>query len=250
MNYDPMNLPKLDFYINDFSEILNQDFKIKYNNLFWEYQKKSWEQIATVFIKNRNWYELRDIALKLFNENGIWEKETNNWLLLVVSTTEKKIRIMTWKWMELEFSDDYCKDIIELELRDLLNRWEYEKLIQSWYEISTKQRKPQKIGSNNLWELNNNTLVNKSDFEQLKNLNQKKHENITDNIASILVLLFISFVFISLLNIAWCNHSWNSSSDSSYGWSSYSSDSSSDWWSSSSSSDWWWWSSNAGWYWD
>lgn len=246
MNYNPMNLPKLDLYINDFSSILKPEFKTKYNNLFAEHQKKSWEQIATVFIENRNWFELRDIALKLFNENGIWEKETNNWLLLIVSTQEKKIRIMTGKWMEIEFSDDYCRDIIENELRPLLNNWEYEKLVQAWYEISTNTRKPQKIKSNNFWNIQNNTP--KYNPNNSNNINQKSNNIIW----KIIVIIIFFIIFILIINIKWCNYSSNNYWDSGW-WSSSSSSwwwwSSSDWWTSSSS-DWGWGSSNAGWYWD
>lgn len=245
-----MNLPKLDFYINDFSGILRDDFKVKYNNLFSEHQKISWEQIATVFIEHRNWNELIDIAMKLFNENGIWEKETNNWLLLIISTQEKKIRILTGKWMEIEFSDEYCKEIIENELRGLLNNWEYEKLIQAWYEISTNKRKPQSITTSNLW--------NVSEYEQKKysndmpqNTNTKVSKIIWTFVFIVTFLIFL-LVFLTIANLGWCNYTtnyWDSSYDwwSSY-WSDSSSNSSSDWWSSSS--DWGGGSSNAWWYWD
>ena len=59
---------------------------------------------------------------------------------LIVVTDEKKIRIMTGKWMELEFPDSYCRDIIESELRWLMNSWKYDELIESWYELSSKER--------------------------------------------------------------------------------------------------------------
>ncbi|MDD2871755.1 MAG: TPM domain-containing protein [Candidatus Gracilibacteria bacterium] len=244
MNYNPMNLPKLDLYINDFSSILKPEFKTKYNNLFAEHQKKSGEQIATVFIENRNGFELRDIALKLFNENGIGEKETNNGLLLIVSTQEKKIRIMTGKGMEIEFSDDYCRDIIENELRPLLNNGEYEKLVQAWYEISTNTRKPQKIKSNNFGNIQNNTP--KYNPNNSNNINQKSN-NI---IGKIIVIIIFFIIFILIINIKGCNYSSNNYGDSGWGSSSSSSwggGSSSDW-GTSSSSDWGGGSSNAGGY--
>ncbi len=241
-----MNLPKLDYYINDFSGILSDSFRDKYNNLFSEHQNKSWEQIATVFIEHRDWNELKDIALKLFNENGIWEKETNNWLLLIVSTSEKKIRIMTGKWMELEFSDAYCSDIIELELRALLNDGEYEKLVQAWYEISTKKREIKKNETSIIWNTNNNIWNNNSN--NITQNNNEKHNNFLNNLVVTVIIIFFILIFFSLINIGGCSSS-NNYWDSSYDWGSNSTsdwgDSSSDWWSSSS--DWGGGSSNAWW---
>ena len=131
---------KLDSFINDFSGIIDSETIKQYNKKFFDYKQKSWVEIATVFIKHRNWRELKDIALEIFNENGIWWAETNSWLLLIVVTGEKKIRIMTGKWMEVEFPDSYCKDMIDLELRGLMNSEKYDELIKSWLELSSKDR--------------------------------------------------------------------------------------------------------------
>lgn len=135
---------KLDSHVNDFSGIMNSEIIKLYNQKFFDYKQKSWVEIATVFIKHRNWRALKDIALEIFNDNWIGDKETNSWLLLIVVTEEKKIRIMTGKWMELEFPDSYCRDIIDWELRWLMNSWKYEELIQSWYELSSKSRELKK----------------------------------------------------------------------------------------------------------
>ena len=134
-----MTYYKLDSFVNDFSWVLEN--KKEFNKNFYEYEQESWVQIATIFINHRKWRALKDIALEIFNKNWIWKKQTNSWLLLVVVTDEKKIRIMTGKWMEIEFPDSLARDIIQNELRWLLNSWKYEQLLKSWYELSTKKRK-------------------------------------------------------------------------------------------------------------
>ncbi len=135
---------KLEHYINDFSWKVNKNTIHKINEKFKNYKEKTKTEIATVFIKHRKWRELKDIALEIFNENWIWWKETNSWLLLIVVTWEKKIRIMTGKWMELEFPENLCRDIIENELRPLLNKSQYSEIIKVWFELSTKNRKVKK----------------------------------------------------------------------------------------------------------
>jgi len=139
--FQPLNFPKLEYNVSDFSSVLRKEAINRYNNLFSENQEKWWEQIAFVIFPHREWNELLDIWLKLFNENWIWDKQTNNWLMLIISSREKKLRILVWKWLEKVFTDSYCKEIVEWELRPLLDKWEYELLLKVWYEIIVEKRK-------------------------------------------------------------------------------------------------------------
>lgn len=88
---------KLSSYINDFSGRIPENICKKYNEIFARHEKNTTEQIVAVFIKSRNGRELKDIALEIFNENKIGQKDLNNGLLLIIATDEKKIRIMTGK---------------------------------------------------------------------------------------------------------------------------------------------------------
>ena len=238
-----MSYLKLTWYINDFSEVLDEWRTNILNDLFSDYKRNNWVEIATVFIKHRKWKELKDIALDIFNENWIWDKETNSWLLLIVVTEEKKIRIMTGKWMELEFPDSYCRDIIEWELRWLMNSWKYDELLDSWFGISTwlKIFTP----SYNHW--------------------RKKHKGHSFGRINSILIIFVSLIMLILFWFFYgflvektSKNSGNSYKNSS----SYKSNShynsgksrstsrSSSTSSSSSSSNWWGWSSNGWGYWD
>ena len=179
---------KLEHYINDFSWKVNKNTIQKINEKFKIYKEKTKTEIATVFIKHRNWRELKDIALEIFNKNWIWWKEENSWLLLIVVTWEKKIRIMTGKWMELEFPENLCRDIIENELRPLLNKSQYSEIIKVWFELSTKSRKVRKkYAKKNI----NNSVKTRSTYKKSKNIKI----NLNNNKES---FDFIKFIFLQI----------------------------------------------------
>ena len=64
-------------------------------------------QSVVYLFPHRQGRELLDIGLEIFNENGIGQKDTNNGLLLIVATKEKKLRIITGKGMEFEWNTEH-----------------------------------------------------------------------------------------------------------------------------------------------
>lgn len=132
MHFDPLNIPKLTRHVSDFSGILSEAQVKLLSDELSEHEKNSTEQVVVILIPHRQWHELLDIWLKVFNENGIWKKDLNNGLLLIIATEEKKIRIVTGKWMEIAYSEMRCREIIENHLRPLLNKWHYSELIQEF----------------------------------------------------------------------------------------------------------------------
>lgn len=137
---NPLEIPHLTRYVNDFSHIFSEDQKNTLHALFSEHEKKTTEQVVTVFIPHREGNELLDIGMKVFNENGIGQKNLNNGLLLIVSTEEKKLRIIVGKGLELKYTEMVCRDIVENQLRPLLNAGKYEEMVQAWfYYIEEKE---------------------------------------------------------------------------------------------------------------
>ncbi len=144
---NPLSFPKLEKYINDFSWVLDQEKSHLMNDLFAEHEKKTGEQVVVVLFPHREWNELLEIGLKVFNENGIGEKNLNNGLLLIIATEERKIRIVTGKGMELKYSEMACRDIIENQLRPLLNSGKYEEMIEVWQKITNNT-----LSNTSIWE--------------------------------------------------------------------------------------------------
>ena len=130
-----LDFPKLDRYINDFSSVLSNSESNTINEALAQHQRNTWEQVVVVLFPNRKWFELIDIWLKVFNENGIGEKTLNNGLLLIISTEERKIRIITGKGLELKYTEMVCRDIVENHLRPKLDKDDYKNLLDTWVTI-------------------------------------------------------------------------------------------------------------------
>ena len=106
---DPMNLPKFEHFVNDYSNVFTEKQRLELGMLAKNIETNSGYQIVTVLFPHREGNELFDIAIKAFNENNIWDKERNDGLLLAIATEEKKIRIMVWYGLEWKIPDALAK---------------------------------------------------------------------------------------------------------------------------------------------
>ncbi len=97
---DPMNFPKLTQWVTDFSDTLTTTQLADLNATAKDYENQTTNQLVTVLFPNRNGNELIDIGMKVFKDNGIGQKAANNGLLLLISTQEKKIRIVVGYGLE------------------------------------------------------------------------------------------------------------------------------------------------------
>lgn len=132
-NIDVMELPALTEYVTDFAGVLDDATLAELNENAYAHEQMSWHQFVAVLIPDRQWYELFDISLNIFNENQIGSAEKNDWLLLVIATNEKKIRIMVWYWLEGEMPDVLASKIIEEDIRPLVNSWDYAGAVKIFY---------------------------------------------------------------------------------------------------------------------
>jgi uncharacterized membrane protein YgcG len=73
-----MNLPRLTEFIEDYSHVLSSTDLTNLRNQAKNHEKYTSEQAVTILFPNRGEYELADIGLKVFRENGIGQKTTNN----------------------------------------------------------------------------------------------------------------------------------------------------------------------------
>ncbi len=133
---DPMNLPSLTQYVSDFSNVLDQSTVQELSTLWGTYNASTTNQLVAVLIPNRNGYELFDIGMNIFQKNQIGQAWKNNGLLLVISTEEKKIRIVVWYWLEWSLPDALASRIIEEDVRPLVNSGDFAGAIRKFYERS------------------------------------------------------------------------------------------------------------------
>lgn len=133
---DPMNLPKITEYVTDFSSVLTQGQKVELSLLADNYYQQTSNQLVAIVIPNRNNYELFDIGMKAFSDNQIGTAGKNNGLLLVISSEEKKIRIVVGYGLEWVIPDALASKIIEEDIRPLVNNWDIAGAIRAFYTRS------------------------------------------------------------------------------------------------------------------
>lgn len=133
-NFDPMNMPKLTSYVNDFSQILSLSDLAEVNTFAQNYETQTTNQFVTVLFPHRNGNELFDIGMKLFNENQIGQVWKNNGLLLLIATEEKKIRIIVWYGLEGDLPDALVKRIIEEDIRPLVDKEDFVWAVRVFYQ--------------------------------------------------------------------------------------------------------------------
>ena len=131
--FDVMNFPKITEFVEDYSHILTSTDLADLRNQAKNHEKNTSEQAVTILFPNRGWYELADIGLKVFRDNGIGQKNTNNWILLLIATEEKKIRIITGYGMDSKVPDILAKKWIEEDIRPKVNSWDYAWAISAFY---------------------------------------------------------------------------------------------------------------------
>ena len=136
-----MNPPKLEHYVNDISKVLSESVWHETNERLKNHDTQTTVQSVVYLFPHRQGRELLDIGLEIFNENGIGQKDTNNGLLLIVATEEKKLRIITGKGMEFEWNTEKCQYIVEQILRPLLNAGKYDEMIKAWCDCVEGKRK-------------------------------------------------------------------------------------------------------------
>lgn len=135
---DPMNLPKLTEYVEDFSNSLPLADLANLRQVARDYETRTTNQMVVVLIPNRNGNEIFDIAMKIFNANQIGRKGKNNGIVLVIATEEKKIRIVTGYGLEGDIPDVLASDFIEKSIRPLVDDGKYSEAIRAFFDRTTR----------------------------------------------------------------------------------------------------------------
>ena len=135
---DPMHLPKLTEWVTDFSSALSLGQTEELNTIARAYETQTSNQLVTVLFPNRQGNELIDIGMKVFTDNAIGQAKKNNGLLLLISTQEKKIRIVVGYGLEGVYPDALANRIIEENIRPLVNSGDFYGATKAFYEKSAE----------------------------------------------------------------------------------------------------------------
>lgn len=148
-------------FITDTANVLTNEQLNELNSIASGFQTQTSHEIAALFIANRNGRELYDITLETFRNNGIGTKEHNNGVLLVISTEEKKLRIMVWYGLEWALPDVYLSSLLENKLRPLLNSWNYYELVKLYQQeiITTIQSEQYRKQISSWWDSGSQFII-------------------------------------------------------------------------------------------
>lgn len=131
-----MNLSPMDNFVVDYTNTLTSSQIESFSSHAYTIQKQTSAQLATLIISDRGWYELYDIALKVFRNTWLWEKNLNNGLLLIIAKDEKKLRLTVWYGLEWVIPDILAREIVE-KIRPYVDSGDIYKAIQIYYDLIT-----------------------------------------------------------------------------------------------------------------
>lgn len=119
------DLPKLDQRVTDFTNTMSYT---EWN--FLESRLKNFEdttstQIAILFVSSMGSGSIEEFANKVFEKNGIGQKNKNNGALIVVSKEDRLVRIEVGYGLEGSLTDAICSQIIEKEMNPLFREENY-----------------------------------------------------------------------------------------------------------------------------
>lgn len=129
-----MEIPKLTEYVTDYSSVLNQNELSELRAIAREYETKTSNQMVVVLFPHRQGNELFDIAMKIFSRTSIGQKGSDNGILLVIATEEKKIRIVTGYGLEGDIPDILASDFIEKTIRPSVNAGNYAQAVRGFFD--------------------------------------------------------------------------------------------------------------------
>ncbi|MBN1445244.1 MAG: TPM domain-containing protein [Candidatus Omnitrophica bacterium] len=109
----PQNaLPKPDGFINDYANTLAPDEKEALESLAASIEKETSAEISTAIINSLEGKNLEDYALEIFNGWGVGKKGKDNGVLILVSISDRQMRIEVGYGLESVLPDAVCGRII------------------------------------------------------------------------------------------------------------------------------------------
>lgn len=103
---------KLNYYINDYSSVLDYKQQKNLNRILSNYDKESTVQLVGVIIDSLKGEDISSYSMRVFNENGIGQKYVNNGALIVVALKDKRVRVNLGYGLEWPVSDTKAKLLI------------------------------------------------------------------------------------------------------------------------------------------
>lgn len=102
-----------DVYVYDDDNIIEDSVENKLNKMLTQLEQKTEVEFAVISIKSLNDLTIEDYANDLFNKLGIGKKGKNNGILLLISRSDKRVRLEIGKGLEGCLNDAKCGRILD-----------------------------------------------------------------------------------------------------------------------------------------
>ncbi|MBU1599687.1 TPM domain-containing protein [bacterium] len=128
---DVTSFPEPKGYVTDSAGILSFQDVSAITGIAEELERKTTAQLAVVTVKTTQPETIEDFSVKLFEKWKIGQKGKDNGILLLIASSDRKVRIETGYGIEGILPDATCKMIIENEMLPYFKRGEYSQGILS-----------------------------------------------------------------------------------------------------------------------
>ncbi len=109
------NIPKPIGWVNDFEEIFTPEEERKLDSLIQDFEDRTTVEIAVITIPKAavEVGKFEELTLRIAQTWGVGKKETNNGILIGISTGYRKIRIQNGLGIEKQMSNEQTKKVID-----------------------------------------------------------------------------------------------------------------------------------------
>jgi uncharacterized protein len=110
------NIPKVDQYVNDFTNTLSFNEWKSIENMLKQYEDTTSTQIVVLMIDSLKGESIEDYAVSVFEKNKIGQAKKDNGVLLVIAKDDQRIKIEVGYGLEGVLTDVVCEQIINKEI--------------------------------------------------------------------------------------------------------------------------------------
>jgi len=100
-------------FVSDFAQVLSVEEKASLGSLISDFEKKTGNEIAVIFVKNIQGETIETYAVKLFEDWEIGKSGKDNGVLFLASIEDREVRIEVGYGLEGDLTDIESKDIID-----------------------------------------------------------------------------------------------------------------------------------------
>jgi uncharacterized protein len=105
-------IPNYSGFVNDYAGVLTNEQKNSLENNLSDYNQKTTNEIAVLFVKSLNGGDINDFAVRVFENWKIGKKGKDNGILFVAAIDDKKMRIEVGYGLEPALTDADAGNII------------------------------------------------------------------------------------------------------------------------------------------